>query len=127
MQVDLLEVEEVAATGQRILANTQGLKAPRKRRYPLMQGMPACLRPSILCLQVLRAEECPLPPMHLDNLWHPVAGDHGAHGRFDSEATPFSTQYWLSIHRGRLATAGLMLWAGWAALHRKRRRKANRS
>ena len=34
-----------------------------------------------------------------DNLWHPVPGDAGAHGRFDAEARPDSTQLWLNRHR----------------------------
>ena len=28
----------------------------------------------------------PLPPGRRDNLWEPVPGDHGAHGRFDPQA-----------------------------------------
>lgn len=34
-----------------------------------------------------------------DNLHAPVAGDHGAHGRFDARARAFSAQWWLSSHR----------------------------
>jgi NAD(P)-dependent dehydrogenase (short-subunit alcohol dehydrogenase family) len=38
-----------------------------------------------------------------DNLFAPVPGDHGAHGRFDDEAKPRSTQLWLTTHKGVLA------------------------
>ena len=40
------------------------------------------------------------------NLWRPVPGDPGAHGRFDSVSKDRSVQVWLARHRGRLA-AGL--------------------
>jgi NAD(P)-dependent dehydrogenase (short-subunit alcohol dehydrogenase family) len=53
----------------------------------------------------------PLPPNRPDNLWQPVAGDHGAHGRFDAQARDSSTQYWLTTHRGAIATAMLALFA----------------
>lgn len=42
----------------------------------------------------------PLPTERRDNLWQPVPGDHGAHGRFDAEARGASVQHWLSTHRG---------------------------
>jgi NAD(P)-dependent dehydrogenase (short-subunit alcohol dehydrogenase family) len=43
-----------------------------------------------------------------DNLWAPVAGDHGAHGRFDSRAHSRSPQLWLQEHRRvALLAAGL--------------------
>jgi hypothetical protein len=32
-----------------------------------------------------------------------VAGDHGAHGRFDDEAVDWSGQWWMNIHRGWVA------------------------
>jgi NADP-dependent 3-hydroxy acid dehydrogenase YdfG len=38
-----------------------------------------------------------------DNLFAPVPGDHGAHGRFDDEAKPRSAQLWLTTHNGVLA------------------------
>jgi NAD(P)-dependent dehydrogenase (short-subunit alcohol dehydrogenase family) len=43
------------------------------------------------------------------NLWEPVPGDHGAHGRFDNVATDFSPQLWLSMNRTILALGGLLL------------------
>lgn len=41
-----------------------------------------------------------------DNLWKPVPGDHGAHGRFDESASTFSPQLWASMNRNWLAIAG---------------------
>jgi NAD(P)-dependent dehydrogenase (short-subunit alcohol dehydrogenase family) len=40
-----------------------------------------------------------------DNLYEPVPGDHGAHGRFDQQAAGWSAQHWLNTHRGMLAAA----------------------
>ncbi|QIG80230.1 SDR family oxidoreductase [Stakelama tenebrarum] len=47
-----------------------------------------------------------------DNLYEPVPGDHGAHGRFDDEARTHSSQLWITTHRtllgvGAAALAGL--------------------
>jgi NAD(P)-dependent dehydrogenase (short-subunit alcohol dehydrogenase family) len=47
----------------------------------------------------------PEDPQRPDNLWEPVAGDHGAHGRFDDQASSFSPQWWLNKHRGWIALA----------------------
>jgi hypothetical protein len=49
--------------------------------------------------------EEPEPPDRVDNLWEPVAGDHGAHGAFSARARPRSLQLWLSMHRRWLALA----------------------
>jgi NADP-dependent 3-hydroxy acid dehydrogenase YdfG len=62
----------------------------------------------------------PEDPGRPDNLWRPVAGEWGAHGRFDGRARPWSGQVALSEHR-RLALAGLGALA-LAALARRRRR-----
>jgi NAD(P)-dependent dehydrogenase (short-subunit alcohol dehydrogenase family) len=43
------------------------------------------------------------------NLWAPVPGDHGAHGRFDAIAHATSVQLWVSQHRGPIATACALL------------------
>ena len=48
----------------------------------------------------------PEDPDRPDNLWQPVPGDHGAHGRFDHLASPASWQLWADLHRGWLAAAG---------------------
>jgi NAD(P)-dependent dehydrogenase (short-subunit alcohol dehydrogenase family) len=47
----------------------------------------------------------PEDPGRPDNLWTPVSGDHGAHGRFDAIARTDSWQLWLSKHRNELAIA----------------------
>jgi NAD(P)-dependent dehydrogenase (short-subunit alcohol dehydrogenase family) len=63
----------------------------------------------------------PRDPHRPANLWAPVPGDHGAHGRFDDRAHPRSLQLWATTHRGTvagLAGAGL---AGLAALGMARR------
>jgi hypothetical protein len=44
-----------------------------------------------------------------NNLFEPVAGDPGAHGRFDDRAFTFSPQFWATRNRRALATgAGLL-------------------
>jgi len=50
-----------------------------------------------------------------DNLWEPVAGDHGAHGSFDDRARDSSPELWLATHERELALAGLGLGAITAA------------
>ena len=47
----------------------------------------------------------PEDPHRPHNLWMPVPGDHGAHGRFDSIARTSSPQAWLSAHRGTATIA----------------------
>ena len=49
----------------------------------------------------------PEDPHRPDNLWAPVPGDHGAHGRFDSIARETSVQMWVSRHRALIAAAAL--------------------
>jgi NAD(P)-dependent dehydrogenase (short-subunit alcohol dehydrogenase family) len=50
-----------------------------------------------------------LPDPRPDNLWQPVPGDRGAHGRFDAAAVDRSMQYWLTTHRGLVAAAAAAL------------------
>lgn len=45
----------------------------------------------------------PEDPDRPHNLWDPVAGDHGSHGRFDDRARDASWQLWANTHRGILA------------------------
>ena len=45
------------------------------------------------------------------NLWEPLAGDHGAHGVYDDEASDASPQLWLDTHRGLVALGVLGLGA----------------
>ena len=54
----------------------------------------------------------PEDPNRPNNLWQPVARDHGAHGTFDDRAHPHSYELWADLHRvwigiGAAATAGL--------------------
>jgi NAD(P)-dependent dehydrogenase (short-subunit alcohol dehydrogenase family) len=55
-------------------------------------------------------------PERPDNLFEPVPGDHGVHGRFDKGARSSSAITWLSRHRGLLAgltaAAGIGVTAG---------------
>jgi NAD(P)-dependent dehydrogenase (short-subunit alcohol dehydrogenase family) len=51
----------------------------------------------------------PLPNPRPDNLWQPVPGDRGAHGRFDAAAIDHSMQYRLTTHRGLVAAAAAAL------------------
>jgi NAD(P)-dependent dehydrogenase (short-subunit alcohol dehydrogenase family) len=41
----------------------------------------------------------PEDPNRPDNLWKPLAGDHGAHGTFDSRAHSHSLEVWLDLNR----------------------------
>ena len=48
-------------------------------------------------------------PVHADrpdNLFTPVPGDYGAHGRFDNRARDTSLQLWLNMYRGWFALLG---------------------
>ncbi len=52
-----------------------------------------------------------------DNLYEPVGGDPGAHGRFDARAHPHSPQLWTDLHRnwigGGLLVAAVGLLGAW--------------
>jgi NAD(P)-dependent dehydrogenase (short-subunit alcohol dehydrogenase family) len=65
----------------------------------------------------------PIAPDRLDNLWHPVAGDHGARGRFAAEAHDSSAQLWMTQHRTSLVTAAAALAVAVAATALRRRRR----
>ncbi|MFO0578819.1 MAG: SDR family oxidoreductase [Polyangia bacterium] len=67
----------------------------------------------------------PRDPEAPDNLWRPVPGDAGAHGRFDARARSFSVQLWLTQNRAWLAPlvgAALLAAAGARSLDQTRRR-----
>ncbi|MGC1485997.1 MAG: SDR family oxidoreductase [Candidatus Acidiferrum sp.] len=49
----------------------------------------------------------PINPDRPSNLFEPVAGDHGAHGIFDSQARQNSAQLWQTTHRTWLTAAGV--------------------
>ncbi len=44
-------------------------------------------------------------PDRRDNLFEPVPGDHGAHGRFDAQSRNFSLQLWASMNRNKIGIA----------------------
>jgi NAD(P)-dependent dehydrogenase (short-subunit alcohol dehydrogenase family) len=49
----------------------------------------------------------PVSPERKDNLFEPVAGDHGARGSFTDEAVDSSTELWISEHKRELGLAAL--------------------
>ncbi|MBX6762935.1 MAG: SDR family oxidoreductase [Rubrobacteraceae bacterium] len=62
----------------------------------------------------------PADPDRPSNLFEPVPGDAGAHGRFDGMAHERSPQLWATTHRGALLAAGVAGLAGLYALLRSR-------
>jgi NAD(P)-dependent dehydrogenase (short-subunit alcohol dehydrogenase family) len=64
----------------------------------------------------------PIQPDRRDNLFEPLPGDHGAHGRFDELAKPTSPALWLAQNRGALlgvAGAAVGAYAAWAWWNQK--------
>lgn len=49
------------------------------------------------------------PPGRPSNLYQPVPGDHGAHGRFDARATGSSVEFWWATHRWTLVAVVIVL------------------
>ena len=49
----------------------------------------------------------PVSPDRKDNLFEPVPGDHGAHGRFDDQAVDTSAELWVSEHKKQIGLAAL--------------------
>jgi NAD(P)-dependent dehydrogenase (short-subunit alcohol dehydrogenase family) len=64
----------------------------------------------------------PEQPDRPDNLWHPVPGDHGAHGAFDRQAREHSAELWLTEHRGMALLAAGIAGAAAATAWRVRKR-----
>lgn len=55
------------------------------------------------------------------NLWKPVPGNYGAHGRFDDRAAEFSIQLWVNTHRPFVAaTLAVLSFVGIGMLWKKR-------
>jgi NAD(P)-dependent dehydrogenase (short-subunit alcohol dehydrogenase family) len=57
--------------------------------------------------------ETPTNPNRRDNLWHPLPGDHGAHGRFDQRSLRSSPQTWINQRLpaiAMIACAAALLW-----------------
>jgi hypothetical protein len=65
----------------------------------------------------------PVAPDRPESLWHPVAGDHGARGRFSGEARERSPQLWLTQHRRGLVAAATGIGVGAIAARRARSRR----
>ncbi len=63
----------------------------------------------------------PVSPDRPNNLFAPVSGSQGAHGRFDGKGRYRSVQFWADRHRGLLALAGLGLAGAAAAFWEKKR------
>ncbi len=57
----------------------------------------------------------PADPNRPDNLWQPLPGDHGAHGRFASRSTGYSVQTWMNEHVGALSGAAAAVLLAWNA------------
>jgi hypothetical protein len=57
----------------------------------------------------IKAQQRPerVQPDRKDNLFEPVAGDHGAHGSFDDEAVDSSAELWITEHKKELGLAAL--------------------
>ena len=72
------------------------------------------------CYEAQQTNE-PVNPNRPSNLFEPVAGDHGAHGIFDSRSHETSVELWETTHRGlvALAAAGAAGALGWKLLKRK--------
>jgi len=71
-------------------------------------------------------DDATVGPERRDNLFEPVPGDHGAHGRFDDLARSHAPQLWASRHRGWIATAAAVGAAATVGFH-LRRRTSNRA
>ncbi|HZR21994.1 MAG TPA: SDR family oxidoreductase [Vicinamibacterales bacterium] len=57
--------------------------------------------------------DSPADPNRPNNLWHPLPGDHGAHGRFASRSTNSSPQTWINEKLPAIAmlmAGGALLW-----------------
>ena len=67
----------------------------------------------------------PEDPNRPNNLYEPVSGDHGAHGKFDERARTFSLELWAETHTTLLAVAAGLGFAG-AAIGALRRREQGR-
>ena len=67
--------------------------------------------------------DTPADPDKPDNLWAPLPGDHGAHGRFASRSTSSSPQVWANEHLGMVLGlvfgGSLMMWSArqWRLRH----------
>lgn len=95
--------------------------AAQHRRREVWVGLPAVeaiigtrvipgLLDHMLARDAYEGQQAAEPAPSLDNLYQPVPGDHGTHGRFDARAVAWSAQFWLTQHRAAAgcATAALL-------------------
>ena len=68
----------------------------------------------------------PVDPNRRDNLWEPLPGDHGAHGRFGSRAIGRSPQTWIN-ERATAIAASALVGAGLAMIAHRLTSSAARS
>jgi hypothetical protein len=69
----------------------------------------------------------PEDPNRPNNLWEPVSGDHGAHGRFGDRSHPRSYELWATRYRNWIAAAVCTLaGAGYFALHSRNHGRTTR-
>jgi NAD(P)-dependent dehydrogenase (short-subunit alcohol dehydrogenase family) len=115
--------------------------AAQHRRRELWLGWPAAqailgtrLIPGLLDHYLARKayggqqSDEPVSADRRDNLYEPVPGDHGAHGRFDDQALPDSAQLHLAMHRWLALAAGLPILAlGLLAARNRARGDAGRA
>ena len=66
----------------------------------------------------------PEDPNRPNNLWEPVAGDHGAHGTFDDLAEASSFELWTVTHSKWLAAAAAFMTVGAVVLGRMMKSEA---
>jgi NAD(P)-dependent dehydrogenase (short-subunit alcohol dehydrogenase family) len=67
--------------------------------------------------------EEPIEAQRADNLWEPIAGDHGARGNFDTRSLSSSWQLRINKHKSAVVLAGLTVAAALAALVKKNRQR----
>jgi NAD(P)-dependent dehydrogenase (short-subunit alcohol dehydrogenase family) len=66
----------------------------------------------------------PVDPNRPDNLWQPLAGDHGAHGKFDHGAHDHSTHFWWTTRRRTIGVGAVAIGAFIAAAIKSWRRRS---
>jgi NAD(P)-dependent dehydrogenase (short-subunit alcohol dehydrogenase family) len=67
----------------------------------------------------------PDDPDREHNLYYPLRGDHGAHGRFDSSAHDRSVQLWANTHRTLLGLVGGLAAGALTLMNRRKRNGAD--
>jgi short-subunit dehydrogenase len=110
--------------------------AAHERRREMCVGYPTVIAvygnriaPALLDKELARSgfesQQMPerVPPDRPNNLWEPLPGNRGAHGRFDARSRSFSPQLWANMHRSWLGLGAALL-AGGMVLARMRRPRA---